>query len=561
MTTPYQPGSFNTTAQLQPSASLSQKIIPKLVVEIFQGPFFQGTRGIVIDNVPFTGDIGFQDNIFSVRVYKGPGFATNPSYKVILHEDRDYRGRQLILGPGYYPALPWIAYNFGGIISSISFGSVSYTSGPEFGTVPLIVEVFKEIDFKGNKAVVLRDVNNTEQIGLQDAISSIRVFRGPDFPPSGCKAIFYEHIEYDGTSLELGLGPLEYHKEIPNLYTHPRFFGGVISSIKLESWASGGSGKFKDVVFLDEFDTIKPIWRWIDPRGDCLRQVGQPMSGGILQARQGWLEMHVGANHDLWWGPNGQGGNMDAPRMVQPISGDFAIEVKLTCSAERKEHGGILVWANENQFIRLDKTSALHAFRGDIRFETHIRRMFNLIGRGQQNSLVNYLRLERTGHEFQAFCSVDGQEWQSCGTTQVILQDPVMVGMHALCPGSTPPTVTRFDYFKIMRPVAATNLSWTSRLATYGASPATTSTNRLSQSVTPPAAYGVTSGQGRVPITRLPQGMLDRVRNELGNNAIIGDAQWEIDNGRIIYKILASVEGRNVEFVFEENGTLLRRGA
>ena len=29
--------------------------------------------------------------------------------------------------------------------------------------------------------------------------------------------------------------------------------------------------------------------------------------------------------------------------------------------------------------------------------------------------------------------------------------DPVRVGLHALCPGNIPPTLTRFDYFRIFK--------------------------------------------------------------------------------------------------------------
>lgn len=444
------------------------------MVEIFRDQYFRGPRGIVIDNVPFTQSIGFQDTISSARVYRGPGYATSPNYKVIFHEHRDYKGRQLILSPGYYPSFHDIAYDFGDIISSISFGPAMVTTGPDYGTIPLIVEVYQHVNFQGRKVTVLRDISHTNQIGLHDAISSIRVFRGPNFPPTGCKAIFYEHIEFDGQALEIQLGPLEYHKELPDLHTQPQFFGDIISSIKLESWVSGGAGRFRDIVFQDEFDTIRPVWQWIDPRGDCRRELGRPATGGILREREGWLEVHVGPNHDLWWGPDGRGGNMEAPRMIQPVSGDFALEIKMTSSQQQKEHGGILVWKDESRFVRLDKTSSLHAFRGDIRFETHVNRRYRAIGRGRQQSVMNFLRLERTGHHFQAFCSTDGQNWQTCGNATVVMRDPVMVGMHALCPGNIPPTITRFDYFKIIRPAAGTTLGLASSMPRYGTSAATT---------------------------------------------------------------------------------------
>ena len=475
MTTPYQP--TTTYRPTQPRVSSSTPLAPlrpRLVVEIFRDQYFRGPRGIVIDNVPFTQSIGFQDTISSARVYRGPGYATSPNYKVIFHEHRDYKGRQLILSPGYYPSFHDIAYDFGDIISSISFGPAMVTTGPDYGTIPLIVEVYQHVNFQGRKVTVLRDISHTNQIGLHDAISSIRVFRGPNFPPTGCKAIFYEHIEFDGQALEIQLGPLEYHKELPDLHTQPQFFGDIISSIKLESWVSGGAGRFRDIVFQDEFDTIRPVWQWIDPRGDCRRELGRPATGGILREREGWLEVHVGPNHDLWWGPDGRGGNMEAPRMIQPVSGDFALEIKMTSSQQQKEHGGILVWKDESRFVRLDKTSSLHAFRGDIRFETHVNRRYRAIGRGRQQSVMNFLRLERTGHHFQAFCSTDGQNWQTCGNATVVMRDPVMVGMHALCPGNIPPTITRFDYFKIIRPAAATTLGLASSMPRYGTSAATT---------------------------------------------------------------------------------------
>jgi hypothetical protein len=54
------------------------------------------------------------------------------------------------------------------------------------------------------------------------------------------------------------------------------------------------------------------------------------------------------------------------------------------------------------------------------------------------------------------------------------MNDPLMVGLHAMCPGNIPPTITRYDYFKIMRPVNTTTLGLSSQLSSYGASPAST---------------------------------------------------------------------------------------
>lgn len=417
---------------------------PRLIVEIFERPGYQGKRGAIIEPIKFTGDIGFQDNISSIRVYKGPGYASSPNYKAIFHEHINFQGRQLVLGPGFYPNIADVAYNFGNKISSVNFGPSLQTSGPEFGSLPLIVEVYERPNYQGKRATVLRDISHTETIGLHDAIHSIKVFRGPNFPPGGCKVTFYEHIDFEGSMLAIQLGPLEYHKEIADLNKHLARFGGIISSIKIDSWHS--ASPFTELAFQDQFDgvSMRPEWRWVDPKG----------GGAHNQSRQGYLEMKCEPGQDLWHGnPPGQGGNMDAPRLLQTISGDFAVEIKMTISRQLREHGGILVWKNENAFVRLEKTSGPHGFKGDVRFERHVSRVYSLVGRGEglTNVPVLYLRLERQGNVFSAFASADSTLWQSCGTTVVGMTDPVEVGMHALCPGNIPPTITRFDYFRILR--------------------------------------------------------------------------------------------------------------
>ena len=108
-------------------------VIPRLIVEIFQHTNFRGRMGYVVEPVPFTAHIGFQDNISSLRVYKGPSFSSNPNYKVILYQHRDFRGKKLALGPGFYPNLHDTAYNFADRISSINFGSSLDVPGPEWG--------------------------------------------------------------------------------------------------------------------------------------------------------------------------------------------------------------------------------------------------------------------------------------------------------------------------------------------------------------------------------------------------------------------------------------------
>lgn len=420
-------------------------VVPRLIVELFQHTNFRGRMGYVVEPVPFTAHIGFQDNISSLRVYKGPSFSSNPNYKVILYQHRDFRGKKLALGPGFYPNLHDTAFNFADRISSINFGSSLDVAGPEWGTIPLIVDCYEHVEFRGKKITILRDIANLRDpqggTWFEDRISSIRIFKGPDFPRDGAEVVFYEHPEFEGASIPIRMEPSEYKKELPNLHLLPQNFGDSISAIKIEGWAS--SGEFTELVFEDEFigNRMRPEWRWDDPQG-----------GGSWAERQGYLEMRTEPGQDLWHG-NGSGGDMSAPRLLMRVPGDFAIETRMRITPQLREHGGLLVWKNANRFLRLEKTSGPHAFRGDVRFERHVGRSFNLRGRGAglRNVRELFLRLERRGNQFSSFASHDGIQWKSCGQTNVGMGEATDVGLHALCPGNIPPTLTRFDYFRVFK--------------------------------------------------------------------------------------------------------------
>ena len=77
--------------------------IPRLVIEVFQYSWYRGRRGVVIEDIPDTRAIGFNDNISSVRIYKGPGYAPGASQKALFFEDRDFKGRRLALGTWVLP--------------------------------------------------------------------------------------------------------------------------------------------------------------------------------------------------------------------------------------------------------------------------------------------------------------------------------------------------------------------------------------------------------------------------------------------------------------------------
>lgn len=193
---------------------------------------------------------------------------------------------------------------------------------------------------------------------------------------------------------------------------------------------------FARPLFVDEFDkgVLEPGWEWIDPGNDGAKRFG---------AREGWLEISAVSGNDLW--PNA---NLDAPRLLRPISGDFAIETKLAPPPDRMpQAGGILVWKDEGNFIRFERgtwghdTVILQKREGDL---------FQHLGDWFFSGNPLYLRLERRGEKLKALYSANGEGWNECSQFTFRVNDPLRVGMHAVCLGSrTPSTATNFDYFKI----------------------------------------------------------------------------------------------------------------
>lgn len=208
---------------------------PRLVVEVFEHVNFHGRKITLVESIPNTTEIGAQDVISSIKIYQGPGFTASPNYKAIFHEHANYKGRRLVLAPGFYPNIHEIPYNFGDAITAISFSPAAHPTPPVYGAVPVIIEVFRDVDFSGQRSLIMRDVSSMFEIGMNDMISSVRIQRGPNFPFSGCHIIFYEHVNFEGRRINLDLNSREFQKSVRNLreLSHSQSFSDIMSSIKI----------------------------------------------------------------------------------------------------------------------------------------------------------------------------------------------------------------------------------------------------------------------------------------------------------------------------------------
>jgi len=214
-----------------------------------------------------------------------------------------------------------------------------------------------------------------------------------------------------------------------------------LKGMKLTQWylePKELSEQFIQTAFSDEFDgSLYPEWQWINPRGDC---------GYELNMNSSWLMIQANSGYDLW-----PGANFDAPRLLQGISGDFAIETKMA-SAEKDipTVGGLLVWKDDNNYIRFEK--GMHG-TNEIGLSGNIKGEWGHFGRGMLISDTTYMRIERIGDTLSAYCSRDGENWLTCGEVNFPVDDPIQVGIHAIGNTGKEPTatVTRFDYLRLQR--------------------------------------------------------------------------------------------------------------
>jgi regulation of enolase protein 1 (concanavalin A-like superfamily)/tetratricopeptide (TPR) repeat protein len=173
-------------------------------------------------------------------------------------------------------------------------------------------------------------------------------------------------------------------------------------------------------------------WEWVDPTGDC-----------TYRLEEAGVEIHVPPNHDIH--PEG---NYNGPRFLQQIEGDFILETCFTDGSEGKKSGGLFVWKDECNFIRFEIPSI--PWEGTVYYGANVAGKFIHPGVHAFEAEKAWLRLERQGDRFTGYVSADRESWCRVGWADISMEDPIKVGIHALCPQS-PATSTRFEYFKIWK--------------------------------------------------------------------------------------------------------------
>jgi hypothetical protein len=216
---------------------------------------------------------------------------------------------------------------------------------------------------------------------------------------------------------------------------------GVLSaagiSTPLSQWylePAQPSRRLCDVVLDDDFDRLelRAEWQWHDP----IRA-----SRYSLSDRPGSLTLSASLRSNLW--PET---NLNAPRVLLEVRGDFALETRMQGNwVEPGGCGGLLIWKDVLNFIRLDKMPLSRWHLGDLVLEARVDGAFSCFGRGRLPGDSHTLRLERTGERIMALCGTDGVNWFTCGQLVFPVGDPLLVGVH-----TTNGRIAHFDHVRVM---------------------------------------------------------------------------------------------------------------
>jgi regulation of enolase protein 1 (concanavalin A-like superfamily) len=135
--------------------------------------------------------------------------------------------------------------------------------------------------------------------------------------------------------------------------------------------------------------------------------------------------------------------------LIRETDGDFILETHVTDGEGIGKYGGLFIWKDMNNYIRFEVPNIPY-WTNTIYYGANVNGKFIHPGVHYYDSKEAWLRLERKGDRFTGYVSSDGENWYRCGWTDIPMEDPIKVGIHALCPGP-PTTSTRFEYFKIYR--------------------------------------------------------------------------------------------------------------
>jgi regulation of enolase protein 1 (concanavalin A-like superfamily) len=210
---------------------------------------------------------------------------------------------------------------------------------------------------------------------------------------------------------------------------------GNITELSIHSvtYATAPAAPSSSSGFCDYFNSssLNPGWTWVDPLGD---------SSFSLTANPGHLRLYTpDGGHDLY-----PYANLDAPRMLQSISGDFVATTKVTMYPSYNYQGaGLLIWQDQDNYIRLERTLV-----DGVDMWYRIEGVYNGIQIPYTNPTV-YLRVQRFGNNFTVWYSANDSDWIQVTTTNYSAMNTLQVGLDLINQWQDNPIWADFDYFEL----------------------------------------------------------------------------------------------------------------
>jgi transcriptional regulator with XRE-family HTH domain/regulation of enolase protein 1 (concanavalin A-like superfamily) len=142
--------------------------------------------------------------------------------------------------------------------------------------------------------------------------------------------------------------------------------------------------------------------------------------------------------------------NLDAPRLLQPITGNFTIQTGLQFSPNANfQSAGILLWQDQTTFMRFERGFGGKKSGVFIQMWDH-GTLTNVSGLGRHPTTAGSveLRIQRQGDHFTASWRVPGQTWQTEGEADLHFEH-LQVGVDLIADYGAPQITVTYNYFNV----------------------------------------------------------------------------------------------------------------
>ncbi len=204
-----------------------------LVIALWEGSGFHGHKRLLVEDTPKLDLLEFNDVAQAIGVHPGPDYDAWKNANggqapfVVLYEEESYQGRGLVLEGGMGNLDTLIQdYDFHNRASSlricppilrkdVDLHFLGVVGDPQrtptldatIAPIPLVVELYVDVGFKGKKLVVVENSSNlAADFGdvFRASASSVQVIKGPNY--NGEVARLFPHEGFNGQPLVLQAG-------------------------------------------------------------------------------------------------------------------------------------------------------------------------------------------------------------------------------------------------------------------------------------------------------------------------------------------------------------------